>query len=127
MASFATDGASAELSSRSELAPTVFEGLDTVSGRDKSADDRFIGWCRENGVLFPKLLYPFFDPKTGIRGLGAATDIGVGEPLLHVPEKLMITSPMAYEDPDIGHVYVECRECFEIDDDVVSLNSLALA
>lgn len=58
--------------------PIVFEGVDTIAGSDRAADQRFLAWALANGVRAPKLIYPWWDPATGVRGLGAAEDIGPG-------------------------------------------------
>jgi hypothetical protein len=106
----------------SAAAPTpVFDGLDTIKGRNDAADDRFLAWCLENGVSMPKLQYPFFDEATGVRGLGAKCDIFPGDTLITVPEKLMITAPVACEDPELGPVFLHCRDIFDVDEDVVCI------
>jgi len=82
----------------------VFEGLDTVRGRDADLDTRFLRWCKEKGILAPKLEYPFFNPD-GIRGLGARCDLVDGEPLVQVPEEMLLTPSVAKQDPVVGHIF----------------------
>jgi hypothetical protein len=82
----------------------VYEGLDTVRGRDADLDTRFLRWCKEKGILAPKLEYPFFNPD-GIRGLGATCDLVDGEPLVQVPEEMLLTPSVAKRDPVVGHIF----------------------
>jgi hypothetical protein len=82
----------------------VYEGLDTVRGRDADLDTRFLLWCKEKGILAPKLEYPFFN-QDGIRGLGATCDLVDGEPLVQVPEDMLLTPSVAKRDPVVGHIF----------------------
>jgi len=43
-----------------------------------------------------------------------------GEILVEVPARLMISAPLAYTDPEIGHIFQHGGKLFDADSDVVS-------
>lgn len=64
----------------------------------------FNQWCKDNGVLIPKLEYPsFFDG--GLLGVKAVKDIEHREAFLYIPMKMLLSLDYAKNHKVIGEVF----------------------
>ena len=77
-----------------------------------SPDAALLEWLIEHGAVFPKLEWPSFATVSGVRGVVALDDIAPGEKMIFVPQKLMITPPLAEASAELGDVYAACPAVF---------------
>jgi hypothetical protein len=82
---------------------------------DVSAAFRLVEWLKANGATFPKLEWPSYATVSGVRGVVAREAIAPGEKMLCVPEKLMITPPLAEASSELGAIYRSCLGIFATD------------
>ena len=80
-----------------------------------SSADRLVAWLQANGATFPKLQWPSYATVSGVRGVVAREAIAPGEKMLCVPEKLMITPPLAEASAELGAIYRSCPGIFATD------------
>lgn len=81
---------------------------DTLEMQDKIREKcaKFTQWCREVGILFPKVTYPdFFDG--GLVGGKVNTPILHREAFLCVPYSAIISLDKCLRDPSLGPFYAE--------------------
>ena len=71
---------------------------ETADRVDADPDAAFLRWLRENGADVGALEWPCVGAATGSRGCVAARDVAPLEPLLRVPESLVVTAPGAREE-----------------------------
>ena len=70
--------------------------------------DEFLSWLRDNGALFPKIVWP---AETSLgRGAIALEDISPNEIMVEIPFLLMMTPVHAMEDAEIGAIMRENEE-----------------
>eukprot|EP00941_MAST-03F_sp_MAST-3F-sp1_P005305 g5305.t1 len=78
----------------------------------------FLCWLLEHGAYFPKIKYPWQNSR-GIRGAIAREDIKVGDILLSIPEKLLITPQVCLKSPRLANVYLSNVDLFSQSEDLV--------
>ena len=71
----------------------------------------FNEWCRENGVIMPKLEYPGYF-EGGLIGVRATQPIEYRESLIAVPYKLFLTVDGAIRHPVLGQIIHENPHLF---------------
>ena len=84
--------------------------------------ERFNQWCKQEGVIMPKLEYPA-EFEGGLVGTKCLADIEHREAYLHVPYKMLLSVKSTVEHPVLGQILEEHPECFaeEICDDFEQL------
>ena len=71
-------------------------------GGATEAEATFLAWLADHGATFPKVEWPSLVPSKGYRGAVATAAIAPGEPIVRIPEALMMAPPHAYACADIG-------------------------
>ncbi|CAM9218240.1 unnamed protein product [Chrysoparadoxa australica] len=71
----------------------------------EEAERCFLSWLRGNGAELDNIAWPSL--FGGVRGAMATKDIGSQQPIISIPQKLMMTPAKARKLPDIGHVFIE--------------------
>ena len=82
-------------------------------------EELFAKWFHENGGSYPKIEWPSRNTMGQVRGTTAIDDILTNEPMLYVPENIMISPPICRSNPLIGHVFTENELFFNRDDDTM--------
>ena len=82
-------------------------------------EELFAKWFHENGGSYPKIEWPSRNTMGQVRGTIATEDIHSNEPMLYVPENIMISPPICKANPLIGHVFTENDGFFKRDDDTM--------
>jgi histone-lysine N-methyltransferase SETD3 len=82
-------------------------------------EELFAKWFHENGGSYPKIDWPSRTTMGQVRGTIAKEDISTNEPMLFVPENIMISPPICHANPLIGHVFTENPHFFARDDDTM--------
>lgn len=73
--------------------------------------ERFMNWCKEVGIEFPKIDYPaFFDG--GLVGCKVNAPIQNKEAFLRVPYKALMSVDKAHKDPAMKQFYAENPKIF---------------
>ncbi|KAL3656413.1 hypothetical protein V7S43_018716 [Phytophthora oleae] len=85
-----------------------------------SLEERFLQWLHDNGAVFPKLQWPTTTPN-GLRGAVATGNIATYEPMLCIPQKLLISEDLCWQDPLLGTIFRDNRDVFTRDDPVLAL------
>lgn len=83
---------------------------------DKKADPvtkarfkRFFDWCHKNGIQHPKVKYPvYFGTGDGkYPGMLATEDIGKDEVMIKVPAKMVFSTKLCFQSPEMRRVFFE--------------------
>ncbi|KAG3098139.1 hypothetical protein PI124_g16948 [Phytophthora idaei] len=83
-------------------------------------EQRFLQWLQDNGATFPKLQWPVTTPN-GLRGAVATESIATSEPMLCIPQRLLISEELCWQDPQLGPVFRDNRDVFTRDDPIMAL------
>lgn len=67
----------------------------------------FLSWLKVNGATFPKVEWPTDETASGVRGAVALDDISLGESMVNIPERLIMSPPQAALLDDIGPAFRE--------------------
>eukprot|EP00946_MAST-07B_sp_MAST-7B-sp1_P002193 g2193.t1 len=106
-----------------DLGPGQRHASDDGTGGDDASqlakDEAFARWFHENGGSYPKIEWPSRDTVGAVRGTTAKEDIGSGEPMLFVPQSIMISPPVCHAHPELGPVFSKHRAFFARDDDTM--------
>ena len=86
---------------------------------EEGVEEVFAKWFHDNGGSYPKIQWPSRDTMGQVRGTIATDDIHTNEPMLYVPENIMISPPICKANPLIGHVFTENEDFFARDDDTM--------
>ena len=82
-------------------------------------EELFAKWFHDNGGSYPKIQWPSRSTMGQVRGTIATEDILANEPMLYVPENIMISPPICRANPLIGRVFTENELFFARDDDTM--------
>ena len=78
---------------------------------DKDKYTLFNEWCKENGIVCPKLEYPA-EFEFGLIGVRAKEDIDYREAFLFVPFNVMISVDFVRKHPKIGPIIKKYPKLF---------------
>ena len=96
---------------------------DDGTGGDRTEQDRkdeaFAKWFHDNGGSYPKINWPSRDTVGSVRGTIALEDIATNEPMLFVPQNIMISPPVCHAHPELGPVFAKHKAFFARDDDTM--------
>ncbi len=67
----------------------------------ETAEERLVHWCRENGVIMPKLEYPAVF-EGGLQGMRVKEDIEYREAFLFIPFNMLMSLETAKAHPHIS-------------------------
>ncbi|GBG32761.1 Histone-lysine N-methyltransferase setd3 [Hondaea fermentalgiana] len=79
----------------------------------------FLQWLRENGAMIDKLEWPSRATTSGVRGTVALQDIESGEPMLEIPQKMIIYPAVCLACEALQPVYHARWRFFQSDDDLI--------
>lgn len=82
-------------------------------------EEEFLAWLRENGAQIDKLDWPSRATISGVRGAVAVVDIEPNEPMLEIPQSLMIYPSVCFGCAALQPVYQAKWHFFTADDDLV--------
>lgn len=98
------------------MEPRYYQGnfTEVYKAHQKDKYEIFNKWCKDEGVLIPKLEYPaFFDG--GLLGARAKQDIQHREAFLYIPFKMLMSLDYAQNHPKLGLVILENPQLFHKD------------
>ncbi|KAF0693924.1 Aste57867_15144 [Aphanomyces stellatus] len=82
------------------------------------AERRFMAWLQDHGAQIDAL--EISNDVSGSRGAVATRDIPANEVCISIPEKLLLSEPLAKADPTLGPIFAAHADLFTRDDTLLS-------
>ena len=76
----------------------------------------FLKWCKDNGAIFPRVQFPYFDPN-GVEGIAANSPISQFQAFLFIPNTIIVSIPMIKAHKEIGFIFANHEHMFNEDED----------